>query len=100
MPAARAGAAAEGNTRVRLTGALCRVEPACPGGRPVLQAELGAGPDRIRLVWLGREHIPGIEPGRVLAVEGTLSVQRGRPTMFNPRYDLAPGQPGGAPPRR
>jgi hypothetical protein len=76
-----------------MTGALQRVEPARPGGRPVLRAELGSGPDQVRLVWLGREHIPGIEPGRVLEVEGTLSVQRGRPTMFNPRYNLAADQP-------
>lgn len=83
-----------------MTGALRRVEPARLGGRPVLQAELGHGTDRIRLVWLGREHIPGIEPGRVLQVEGTLSVQRGRPTIFNPRYDLAPGEAGSEPRRR
>lgn len=79
---------------MRVTGALRRVEPARPGGWPVLQAELGNGSDQIRLVWLGREHIPGIEPGRTLAVEGRLTVQRGRPTIFNPRYDLAAGQRG------
>lgn len=57
---------------------------------PVLQAELGSGPGRIRLVWLGRSSIPGIEPGRLLAVEGTLSLQRGRRTIYNPRYHLVP----------
>lgn len=80
---------------MKLTGALRRVQPGRPGGRPVLQAELGAGQDQVRLVWLGRDHIPGIEPGRVLAVEGRLSMQRGRPTIFNPRYDLAVDQAAG-----
>ena len=77
---------------MKMTGALRRVQTGRPGGRPVLQAELGDGTDQVRLVWLGREHIPGIEPGRVLQVEGRLSVQHGRPTIFNPRYDL--GAPG------
>jgi hypothetical protein len=80
---------------VKVTGALRRVRTGGAGGRPVLQAELGNGEGEIRLIWLGRDHIPGIEPGRVLAVEGRLSVQRGRPTMFNPRYDLAVDQPSG-----
>ena len=74
---------------MKMTGALRRVQTGRPGGRPVLQAELGDGTDQVRLVWLGRDHIPGIERGRVLQVEGRLSVQRGRPTMFNPRYDLS-----------
>ena len=77
---------------MKMTGALRRVQTGRAGGRPVLLAELGNGTDQVRLVWLGREHIAGIEPGRVLQVEGRLSVQRGRPTMFNPRYDLAAGQ--------
>lgn len=82
---------------MKVTGALRRVQPGRPGGRPVLEAELGTGTDQIRLVWLGRERIAGIEPGRMLAVEGRLSVQGGRPTMFNPRYDLSVNQPGSAP---
>jgi hypothetical protein len=87
------GAAQAGGSRVKLTGALHRVQAGRPGGRPVLQAELGSDAGPVWLVWLGRDHIPGIEPGRVLVVEGTLSVQRGRPTIFNPRYDLGAGEP-------
>jgi hypothetical protein len=92
------GAAGTDSARVTVTGALRWVEPARPGGRPVLEAELGSTDGRIRLLWLGRERIPGIEPGRTLAVTGTLSVQQGRLTMFNPRYDLAPGQAAAAQP--
>jgi len=55
----------------------------------MLQAELGGGADRITVIWLGRNHIVGIEPGRALAVEGMLSQQRGRKIMYNPRYELA-----------
>jgi hypothetical protein len=58
----------------------------------MLRAELGGGADRITVIWLGRNRIAGIEPGRVLAVEGTLSEQGGRRIMYNPRYDLAADQ--------
>jgi hypothetical protein len=77
--------------RVRVSGAVDRVRASGPGGPPMLRAELGGGPERITIVWLGRDSIPGIEPGRMLAVEGTLSRQGGRRVMYNPRYDLGPG---------
>ena len=43
---------------------------------------------RITVIWLGRNRITGIEPGRVLTVEGMLSQQGVRKIMYNPRYDL------------
>ncbi len=63
---------------------------------PALEAELQpVGQSRIELVWLGRDAIPGIEPGRTVAVEGRVAVRRGRDTFYNPRYELttaaAPG---------
>ena len=56
---------------------------------PALEAELQpADQSRIELVWLGRDAIPGIEPGRTVAVEGRVAVRRGRDTLYNPRYEL------------
>ena len=77
-----------GRPRVRMSGAVRRVKASGPAGLPMLRAELGGGADRITVIWLGRNRIPGIEPGRVLAVEGMLSQQGGRRIMYNPRYDL------------
>ncbi len=74
--------------RVRVSGTVRRLWAGGPAGLPMLQAELGGGADRITVIWLGRTRIAGIEPGRALAVEGTLSQQRGRRIMYNPRYDL------------
>jgi hypothetical protein len=80
---------------VRVSGAVRRVRASGPAGLPMLRAELGGDADRITVIWLGRNRITGIEPGRVLAVEGMLSQQGGRKIMYNPRYDLGAGVPGG-----
>ena len=79
---------ATGRPRVRVSGSVRRVRASGPAGLPMLRAELGGGTDRITVIWMGRNRIPGIEPGRALAVEGTLSQQGGRRIMYNPRYDL------------
>lgn len=44
--------------------------------------------DRLRVVWLGRRRVPGIDPGCELRLEGMLTVRDGLPTMFNPRYEI------------
>jgi hypothetical protein len=84
-----------GRPRVRVSGAVRRVRASGPAGLPMLRAELGGDADRITVIWLGRNRITGIEPGRVLAVEGMLSEQGGRRIMYNPRYDLGADATGG-----
>jgi len=79
---------AGGGRRVRVTGALGRVRPGARGGPPVLRAELDGGQDAVTIIWLGRTSIPGIEPGRAVAIEGTLALRHGRKVMYNPRYEL------------
>ncbi|HUL27448.1 MAG TPA: hypothetical protein VLW44_16950 [Streptosporangiaceae bacterium] len=91
----RAGA----RPRVRVSGPVRRVRASGRDGLPMLRAELGGGANRITVVWLGRNRIAGIEPGRVLAVEGMLSEQGGRRIIYNPRYDLGEGPVAGPAPR-
>jgi hypothetical protein len=43
---------------------------------------------RLRVVWLGRRRIPGIDAGTELRLEGMVTVRTGLPTMFNPRYEI------------
>jgi hypothetical protein len=74
--------------RARVAGTLRTVTLRPRGGAPALEAELYDGTDVISLVWLGRRKIAGIEPGRRLKAEGLVSLQDGRKTMFNPRYEL------------
>lgn len=58
-----------------------------------LEADLYDGSGTLRIVWLGRREIAGIEPGRRIRLEGLVCFQQGRPTMYNPRYELTP-RPG------
>ena len=81
--------------RVRITGTVRSIRHDRIGGLPALEAELQApGQSRIELIWLGRDTIPGIEPGRTVAVEGRVAVRRGRDTLYNPRYELTTAAPG------
>lgn len=48
-----------------------------------------SGPkDRLRVVWLGRRRIPGVDAGTELRLQGMVTVRDRLPTMFNPRYEI------------
>ena len=55
---------------------------------PTLEAELYDGSDLITLVWLGRRHIAGIEPGRAVTARGRIAVRDDRKVIYNPYYEL------------
>ncbi len=59
-------------------------------GVPTLEAELYDGSGAVTLVFLGRRRIRGIEPGRALVARGRLTRHDGRPTLYNPAYELRP----------
>lgn len=43
---------------------------------------------RLRVVWLGRNRVPGIEAGVELRLNGMVTELDGLPAMFNPRYEI------------
>ena len=55
---------------------------------PTLEADLYDGSDVVTLVWLGRRHIVGIEPGRQLTARGRVAVRDDRKVIYNPYYEL------------
>jgi hypothetical protein len=61
-------------------------EGALPGPHAVAVQRQGAG--RLRVIWLGRRRIPGIDAGTELRLEGMVTFRDGLPTMFNPRYEI------------
>ncbi len=57
-------------------------------GAPSLEAELYDETGAVRLIWLGRRTIPGVEPGRSMIAEGFANQGESVPTIFNPRFEL------------
>lgn len=47
-----------------------------------------AGPRPLRLVWHGQRTVPGVTAGTRLRCVGVVSFRDGRPSMFDPRYEI------------
>ena len=63
--------------------------PAAPPAAAGARRQRPFGPkDRLRVVWLGRRRIPGVDAGTELRLQGMVTVRDGLPTMFNPRYEI------------
>ncbi|NUT35438.1 MAG: OB-fold nucleic acid binding domain-containing protein [Hamadaea sp.] len=73
---------------VKLSGRLRTVVYTPRTNLPTLEAELYDGTDVVTLVFLGRRHIAGIEPGRALTVAGRIALRDGRKVIYNPHYSL------------
>lgn len=92
MPVARTVAEAAPRRRAVLTGSLRavreRVTPA-----PCCDAVLDDGTGAITLRWVGRRHLPGIDCGRAVTVEGTVLDQHGLLVLLNPLYRFCGSAP-------
>lgn len=78
-----------GGEKVGVTGTIRALTLRPVGGVPALEAELYDGSGTIKLVWLGRRRIHGIDPGTSLSVHGRVTFSAGgEPTIFNPSYEL------------
>lgn len=73
---------------VTVTGRLRSVVYTPRETAPTVEAELYDGSGSIRLIWLGRRRIAGIEPGRSLVARGRLAQQDGEFVLYNPWYEL------------
>ena len=73
---------------VKINGTIRSVTLRPHGEALTLEADLWDGTGEVTLVWLGRHEIHGVKPGRHIVVRGLLSYPGGRPTIFNPRYEL------------
>lgn len=60
------------------------------GQTPSVEIELDDGSGSVRVIWLGRRRIPGIEAGRAMVIRGRLTCNTDHPTVYNPRYELKP----------
>jgi hypothetical protein len=74
--------------QVCVSGTLRAVTLRPQGGVPSLEADLYDGSAKLKLVWLGRRKVGGVEPGRTIVARGRLTDQRGVLTLYNPSYEL------------
>lgn len=73
---------------VSITGRLKTVVYTPRTNLPTVEADLYDGSELVTLVWLGRRHIAGIEPGRQLTARGRIAKRDGRRVVYNPYYEL------------
>ncbi|MFJ3956588.1 hypothetical protein [Arthrobacter sp. NPDC090010] len=57
-------------------------------GAAIPVPESGQSARDIRLLWLGRRKVGGIEPGSTLRVSGMLTTRGGLATIINPAYEI------------
>lgn len=55
-----------------------------------LIVEIADGTGSMRLVFVGRKAIPGIDCGVVLRAQGRVSVKEGLRVIYNPSYEIVP----------
>jgi amino acid transporter len=56
----------------------------------VFECTVGDGTGALTAMFYGRTHIPGLEPGARVRLDGKVSVRHGGPAMINPAYELLP----------
>jgi amino acid transporter len=89
-PASAVGAGSDLAPRraARVSGVVLslRVQPF--GGVPSLEATIEHDSGRVNVIFLGRRHVPGVEVGTRMLVEGMVGTHRGKPQILNPHYEL------------
>jgi hypothetical protein len=78
--------------RVTVEGAVKLMQVGSAAGRS-LEVELFDETGGIRLLFVGRTHIPGIVPGAVLRATGRVGEFRGHLALANPRWELVQPAP-------
>jgi len=55
---------------------------------PAYEVEISDGSGSLIIIWQGRKHVAGIEPGTRLEVEGRITFLSGKPCLHNPVYKI------------
>jgi CheY-like chemotaxis protein len=81
-------------SRVTVTGVIRSVSTESIAATPAVRCVLADGSGQIDLLFLGRESVAGLVPGRRCAATGRACVHRGRMVLWNPAYELEPDADG------
>ncbi|HEV3212134.1 MAG TPA: amino acid permease [Acidimicrobiales bacterium] len=77
--------------RAKFSGRIRSVSVRKVDGAPTLECTLSDGSGSLLLVFQGRSHIPGIELGARMVVEGTVGSWQRKLAIINPDYELVAG---------
>lgn len=61
---------------------------------PAYEIEIFDGSGNLIVIWQGRKHVAGIEPGTRLEVEGRITFLSGKPCLHNPVYRILSNEVG------
>jgi hypothetical protein len=74
----------------RVAGEVTGTKVVPRAGHPSLEVVVDDGSGTVLLVFTGRRHIAGLDPGRGVVVEGVGRRERGQLVLVNPAYTLLP----------
>jgi RecG-like helicase len=80
---------AESRSKVKVAGVVRRITVRPLEGSESLEALLYDGTGEVKLIWMGRRSIQGLNLGTRLVVEGLVGVQRNERRMVNPVFEFA-----------
>ena len=80
-------------SRVTVTGVIRSVSTESIAASPAVRCVLADGSGQIDMLFLGRESVAGLVPGRRCTATGRACVDRGRVVIWNPAYELEPAEP-------
>jgi amino acid transporter len=83
-------AEAPNRVSVRIVGEVTASRIVAKPGGPWLRLTVSDGTGSVHAVFTGRRHIPGLDPGRGVELEGTVRQDTGGLEMMNPKYMLLP----------
>ena len=89
VPGAVAIVEAPVRSRVKLAGVVRRITVRPLEGNESLEALLDDGTGEVRVVWMGRRSIRGLNLGTRLVVDGLLAEHHSERRMVNPVFDFA-----------
>jgi two-component system sensor histidine kinase KdpD len=78
--------------RVRLAGTILAAGTVAVGRGPAWRCVLADGTGELDLLFLGRAVVAALAEGTRCTVQGTAIPRQGRLTMWNPRYEIEPGE--------
>jgi len=81
-------AALEKARKATIEGRVSSVEIRPVENSCVFEATIADGTGSLTVMFYGRTHIPGLEPGVRIRLDGKVSMRAGGPAMINPAYEL------------